>query len=188
MGVSRKGSMIPNAILLPPLSAKDRSEFESLCADYTTAKANVSAYNNESRVARKKELREKLKTAPHNQLLSIGAELETLESSFASAKRGAKLKLRALSPRYAALLPRLLDRAQAHANELIAKAKAEWAKHFIAFGAEPVGESPIVAFLVQWKKTLAEKRVMVDSMAAGQLAPVHPTAILPYPLTNDTRR
>jgi hypothetical protein len=180
--------MIPNAILLPPLSAKDRAEYDSLCSDFAAAKAHVSSYNSDARVARKKELREKLRTAPHNQLLSLGAELETLEASFASAKRGAKHRLRALSPRYASLFSRLIDRSQAHANELIAKAKTEWAKHFIAFGAEPVDESPIVAFLVQWKKQLADKRAAMDLMAGSGMAPLPPTAILPYPTNNQPKQ
>jgi hypothetical protein len=180
--------MIPNSILLPPLSQKDRGEFESLCADYATAKANVSAYNNDSRVARKKELRDQLKTAPHDQLLTIGAELETLDASFAAAKRGAKQKVRALSPRYAAVMQRLLDRAQSHANELIAKAKTEWAKHFIAFGTEPVGDSPIVAHLVQWKKTLADQRSMLDLIASNSAPPPPPTAFLPYPTDNHEKK
>ncbi len=179
--------MIPNTILLPPLSAKDRAEFESLCADYSTAKANVSAFSNESRVARKKALREKLNTAPHNQLLSVGAELETLNASFAMAKRGAKQKLRALGPRYVALLPRLLDCAQSHSNGLIAKAKTEWANHFKAFGAEPTGESPIVAFIVGWKKTLADQRALIDAIAANNMAPCHPTAVLPYPTSKQEK-
>ncbi len=176
--------MIPTTILLPPLSSKDRAELESLCSDYHAAKAHVSAYNNDARVARKKALRAKLRTAPHSQLLSIGAEMETLEASFHRAKSGAKEKLKALRPRYAALFPGLIDRCQAHANELIAKAKAEWATHFIAFGAEPTGESPIVAHLVQWKKTLADRRAIIDSMAANAMPPQPPTAILPYPITN----
>lgn len=176
--------MIPTTVLLPALSDKDRAEFELLCAAYSTAKANVSAYNNEARIARKKELKKKLTTAPHNQLLSIGAELETLESSFASAKRGAKQKLRALSPRYASLFPRLLDHCQAHANELIAKAKADWVKHFATFGAEPGGESPIVEALVQWKKALADKRAMVEAMAGSLMVPFPPSSVLPYAASN----
>lgn len=177
--------MIPKNILLPPLSASDRAEFEALCADYKTAKALVSACNNEARITRKKALRAKLKTAPHGKLLSIGAELENLDASFLQAKRGAKIQLKSLGQRYASLFPRLLDGCQSHANELIAKAKDEWAKHFVPFGATPTGESPLVGFLVQWKRSLAATRAQVDLIATASATPNPPASILPYATGGD---
>jgi hypothetical protein len=172
--------MIPNNILLPTLSAKDYAEFAKLCADYAKAQAQITAHNGAARIARKRELRDKLKTAPADQLLSIGAELETLESAYQQAKSGAKAQLKGLSGRYGELLSRLLFDCEKHTDEMTARAVRDWAKHFESFSAAPIGVSPVVQFLQTWKQGLADKRRHLDLIVNSGMAPASPTTLLPY--------
>lgn len=174
--------MIPFDKLLPPLSAKDRIEFEKLNSDYNTAKAQVSAHNSEARVARKKELQAMRKTAPADQLLGIGAELETLEGAYSHARRGAKEQLRTLGRRYPALFSRLFDQCDAHADKLIAQAGKTWAAHFETIGVIPFGVDPVVDALLSWKATIKEKRWSLELYVTRNATPSPPNTILPYPI------
>jgi hypothetical protein len=175
--------MIPHTMLLPPLSSEDAAVFQDLAARHKAGKALVSSFNRDARVARKRELREALKTAPKDKLLSIGAELETLDTAFDQARHGAKKQLRALASAYVEFFPRLINNCEARADDLIASATAEYEKHFVPFGVAPVGVSPLVTFLNQWKQTLAGQRAYLDLLMADGATPTNPAAILPYPET-----
>ena len=173
--------MIPNKILLPPLSPKDQAEFIKLCSDYDKVHAVVTAHNHDACRARKRALRTEMSSAPSEKLLSIGAELEKLESSFAQARSGAKAQLRALGSRYVTLFKRLLPDCEKHADALRDRVTMEWAKHFAAFEATPSGASPLVQFIHSWKQSLNQKRENLESIALG-MTPPSPTSILPYPV------
>jgi hypothetical protein len=172
--------MIPNKILLPSLSPKDQAEFNKLCTDYDKSYAQIVAYGRDAYVARKKELRAELASAPGDKLLSIGAEMESLENSFMQARRGAKVQLRALGGRYVALFKGLLIASDKHADELLSRVSAEWAKHFASFEAVPSGTSPLVQFIQSWKQSILQKRRLLEAIASG-MTPPPPMAILPYP-------
>ena len=179
--------MIPSNKLLPTLSAKDREAFNELVALYDSGRAQIDSYTREQRIARKNELRAKLATAQGADLLSVGAELQTLNESFTMARQGAKQQLRDLKPRYVELFEHLIGRSIAHTEKLIEQANAAYRSHFAAFDAEPTGQSPLVDSLVRWKAGLEMKLSGLSFYRDTQAGmPVRPTEILPYSVETKT--
>jgi len=174
--------MLSTAQLLPPLSAKDQTAFDALVAEYAKRRAAISRFNNDARVARKRDIRAKLHAdeTPPAELATLAAELQTLEGAYAMARRGAKRNLAELAVRYVAFFPAVIDKALAHADKLIEQANKAYRDHFTAIGAEPSEESPVVAFLRRWKTDLEDKKELLGHVVAQGARPPHPATVLPY--------
>lgn len=174
-----------NSKIIPTLSGAQRASVSALQKEYNRLRDVVAAYDDNARKARKRAIREEMRTAPADRLLTLGTELQLLDESFTAAKRGAKQQIRELSPRIADVFLPLLARALKRVDDFIAEAKAAYDAHFALCGLEPEGVSPAVARLNAWKVQLTETRDAVAFRAANMTAPIPPSAILPFEITAD---